>query len=209
MAFDYRTEYQRYRQYYVNLRRFYQKPVARVSFFVLLSFMTVVFFSVFAIRPTVTTIGALIRDIEDKRRINDQLSIKIKALDEVQAVVISMRNDVPLVTDALPESAALGRLTQEMEFVAKSKGVVVTGMRFQPVTLTDPATSDKQLKAKAVDWSISVGGTLENLRAFVDDLERLDRVLVLVKVQWIGASEAYKKQGFPVLVEIEGQAFFL
>lgn len=208
MAFDYRSEYQRYRQYYLNLRRFYQHPVAKVSFFVLLSFMTVVFFSVFAIRPTVTTIGALIRDIEDKRRINDQLTAKIQALDEVQAVVVAIRNDVVLIKDALPETAALGRLTQELEFVAQSKGVNVTGIKFQPVSLTQ-AAQGKQVKAKTVDWSISAAGSLENLQGYIDDLERLDRVLVVSNVQWISASESLKKQGIPVIVDVQGQAFFL
>src|SRR3990167_3413112 len=103
MAINYRTEYQRYRQYYSNLRRFYQKPTVKVSFFVLLSFATVTFFTALAIRPTITTIGTLIRDIEDKRSVDTQLEAKLQALDQAQSLVASIETQEDLLKAALPE----------------------------------------------------------------------------------------------------------
>src|SRR3989344_1795010 len=130
MAINYRTEYQRYRQYYVNLQRFYQKPTVKVSFFVLLSFATVTFFTALAIRPTITTIGALIRDIEDKRQIDKQLEAKLEALDLAQSLVSTIDSEEELLALALPEDAALGRLLQELEYVALQSEVRLTEVRF-------------------------------------------------------------------------------
>src|SRR3989344_6030356 len=115
MPFDYREEYQRYQRYYLNLQRFYRQPVARVSIFVVISFMTVSFFSVFAIRPTLVTISSLIREIEDKREINSQLDQKVADLSRVQAEYIQAKADVPRVWRAMPDRPEGAGLIWEVE----------------------------------------------------------------------------------------------
>ena len=157
MAINYRTDYQRYRQYYVNLRRFYQKPTVKVSFFVLLSFVTVTFFTAMAIRPTITTIGALIRDIEDKRVIDDLLEEKLGTLDELQGLVSSVEDEEALLAAAVPEEAALGRFLQELEYLAQQHQVRLTSLRFGVVTLGQ-TTTRKLLEATTVPFSLSVTG---------------------------------------------------
>ena len=208
MAFDYRREYRRYRQYYVNLNRVYQRPMVKVSFFVLLSFFAVVFFSVFAIQPTVTTVSELVREIEDKQRIDDVLGEKIVALDELQGVMLTIQNDIPLILNALPQNSALGRLMQEFEYVAQQAGVALLSVRFQPVGLSEDEGSRGE-KAQMVDFSLSVGGSFANLSQFLDTLEKLDRLLVLQKVEFISGASFLRQQGLEAIVEVTGQAFFL
>jgi hypothetical protein len=50
-----------------NLNAFYQKPVAKVSLELFLSVGTIIFFAMFAIRPTLLTMSDLVKEIEDKR----------------------------------------------------------------------------------------------------------------------------------------------
>jgi len=111
MAVDYRLDYQRYQRYYLNLKRFYQKPVAKVSIFVVISFMTVSFFSVFAIKPTLTTIGQLVKEIEDKGEINTKMDSKLADLARAQAEYGQIRNEVDLVWRAIPDRPEMARLT--------------------------------------------------------------------------------------------------
>lgn len=208
MAFNYRTEYQRYRQYYVNLRRFYQRPVMKVSFFVLLSFFTVVFFSVLAIRPTVTTIGQLVREIEDKRSINAALDNKLNALDSLQGELVRVQSDIPLIFNVLPDNSALGRLMQSLEYLAQQQGVALVSVRFQPIPVTEGADS-KGEKAQTVQFSMSLGGSFSNITAYLNTLERLDRLIVISKVNFISSASNFRGQGFSTVAEVEGQGFFL
>lgn len=182
MAINYRTEYQRYRQYYVNLRRFYQKPTVKVSFFVLLSFATVTFFTALAIRPTITTIGALIRDIEDKRQVDDLLEAKITALDEVQGVVAELEEEEELLKNALPEDAALGKFLQELEYLAQQHQVSLTGVSFASVTLGQ-TTTRKRLEAEPVSFTLDLAGNFTNVAAYLKALERLDRVVIITNLE--------------------------
>ncbi len=207
MAFNYRTEYQRYRQYYTNLKKFYQQPVAKVSFFVLLSFFTVAFFSVAAIRPTVVTISQLIRDIEDKRKINDALGTKIKALDGIQAAILGVKNDLPLIFEALPEDAALGRLMQELEYSAQQTEVILVSVRFQPVKIPDP-TLLRGGQAQAVSFSVSVGGSWENVNRFLEKLARIGRVLAFKQMELLSGATVYRKQDITILANVDGEAYF-
>ncbi len=205
MAINYRTEYQRYRQYYVNLRRFYQKPTVKVSFFVLLSFATVTFFTALAIRPTITTIGALIRDIEDKKLIDDQLEAKVNTLDQAQSLVSSIEEDKELLRAALPENAELGRFLQEIEFIAKQYGVRVLEIRFGGVSLGE--TSSRKPQTQSIPIKVSVGGSFGAVKSFLELLENLDRIVVITDVHLVSNSSG--RQGGTVIAEVNGSVHYV
>lgn len=207
MVFDYRREYHRYKQYYGNLRRFYEKPVIKVSFFVLLSFMTVVFFSLVAIKPTVTTISKLIREIEDKKKINESLDKKAAALNELQNQIALIENDLPLVFNALPENALLDKLMQQLEFVAQAEGVQLLSVNFEPIKLGG-ATSAKN-EADKINFSLSAGGGFKNLVAFLSTLEDLGRIMVFTDLTFSSGSLSYRQQGSGTIIDVKGSAYYL
>jgi len=204
VAFDYRTEYHRYRKYYVNLRQFYQKPVAKVSFFVLLSFVTVIFFSVFAIRPTVTTIGELVREIEDKQTIYEQLQQKRQALANLQGVMQTNRADVELVNAVLPNTANLGRLMQEIEYLSQKQRVQLLAVSFVPTKTK--GEKGKTENVTETGFSLTVGGSFVDLSAFMKALEQLDRILIVEKADLQSGATSQRLRGVEAVVNISGQA---
>jgi Tfp pilus assembly protein PilO len=208
MAFDYRSEYQRYRNYYLKLRRFYEQPTAKISFFVILSFLMVSFFSVFAIKPTLTTIGKLVREIEDKRRLNQILDQKIMALEQVQTLIPQLSTDVLALKRALPEEEALGRLVQEFEFLAQEDEVVLISMKFEPLEVTKERVAKKG-EINFVRFDLMAGGEFEELKQFLNDLERLDRILVVEEVSFRSGSGVLKQGGVPTTIELTGRAPYL
>lgn len=207
MAFDYRTEYHRYRQYYINLRNFYQQPTIKVSFFVLLSFFTVVFFAVFAIRPTVVTIGQLIKSIDDKRKVDMALAKKINALDELQVEMVGIRDDIDKIFTVLPEDSDLGRLMQIFEYIAKENNINLISVRFQPVRLGEENKIGSE--ERVVNFSLSAGGSLAEVIEFMQDLEEVDRLLVLDKMRFLGTGVSAGRIGSEVAIEVSGRSFFL
>lgn len=210
MVFDYRREYYRYRQYYGNLRKIYERPILKVSFFVLLSFMTVTFFSLLAIRPTLTTIGLLVREIEDKREVDAALDKKIAALNLLQGTLGSLGEELVLIENVLPPDAAADRLMQTFEYLAGQHNVTLVAADIDPETVTIRQSSEAEVEVVAeVPVSLTVGGEFIGVKAFLGALERLDRIIVLNEVMMLSSSQSLQRQGFSVVAELTGAALFL
>lgn len=208
MPFDYREEYQRYQRYYLNLRRFYQQPVARVSIFVVMSFMTVSFFSVFAIRPTLVTISSLIREIEDKREINNQLDQKVAGLPLVQAEYIQAKADVPRVWRAMPDRPEVAGLIWQLELAAVRSGLKLLNLQVEPVTLTAEREVKTGKDRPKIEVGVTVGGNLTQIKGFMQTINNLGRVMVIKEATWATATPTLQKEGVAITVSLRGEVYF-
>src|SRR5437762_11759734 len=102
MAFNYKTEYEKYRRYYQSLTPNLDKPENRAYTAIIFSFLVVSLFGWYAIRPTMQTIFTLKREIADNTEINIQMENKISALIEAQAGYQEVEPKIPIVNQALP-----------------------------------------------------------------------------------------------------------
>src|SRR3989344_9056324 len=62
----------------------------------ILSLLTLSFFGVFAIKPTLTTAVSLHRDIQDLKALNAQYEEKITSIIKGQSAYEQIRDDIPL-----------------------------------------------------------------------------------------------------------------
>jgi len=106
--YTYKNDYSRYRQYYHRLWIFYQKPTAKVSVALLLTIFTIIFFAVFAIRPTLLTVAELVKKIQDKKESLTQIEQKAAQLASAQQAYIAAQSNLPLLDLALPADLADG-----------------------------------------------------------------------------------------------------
>src|SRR3989344_1624222 len=208
MPFDYREEYQRYQRYYLNLQRFYRQPVARVSIFVVISFMTVSFFSVFAIRPTLVTISGLIREIEDKREINSQLDQKVTDLSRVQVEYIQAEADVPRVWRAMPDRPEVAGLIWQLELAAVRNGLMLINLQVEPVTLTGSPKVKTGKDWPKIEVGVTVGGNLVQIKEFMKTINSLGRVMVVKEATWATGTPFLQKEGVAITVSLRGEVYF-
>lgn len=208
MVLDYRREYYRYRQYYGNLRKIYERPIVKVSFFVLLSFVTVTFFSLLAIRPTLTAIGLLVRGIEDKRAVDAALDKKIAALNSFRGVLGGLGGELDLVENVLPAEPAADRLMQTFEYVAAQNQVTIVVATIDPENVLISQRSGGEEVAE-VPIALTVGGGFTQVKEFLETVERLDRIIVLDEVMMLSSAQSLQRQGFSVVAELTGAALFL
>ena len=89
------------------LNKFYENPVARVSIELFLSIFTVIFFAVFAIRPTLLTIADLIKEIEDKEDLIVQLDRKIASLSSAETEYRKFYYQLGLLDEAIPKHSGI------------------------------------------------------------------------------------------------------
>src|SRR3989339_1008391 len=80
MTFDYRKQYQEYRQYIDSIVEKAKVPAARVSLAVVGTIIFTGFLAVFALRPTLITVAGLWKEINTEKEIIIGLDRKLKLL---------------------------------------------------------------------------------------------------------------------------------
>ncbi|PIU33063.1 hypothetical protein COY29_02025 [Candidatus Woesebacteria bacterium CG_4_10_14_0_2_um_filter_39_14] len=201
--FNWQTEYHRYRRYFTDLSKFYQKKKARVYVEIILSLLAVTFFIAFAIRPTLKTIAQLIRKTKDQKNVSTELEKKINNLSEAQRNYLTIEPELALIEEALPQKAEVILLTKEIETLAHRSGIAIVNLRFSEVNLTENQTG-KQEKQE-VKFSFNALGDYLNLKNFLRDLMSLRRI-VLVKAF---SFQTGKSESNILSLNLNGQAWFL
>jgi Tfp pilus assembly protein PilO len=162
------------------LNDFYAKPVARVSLELFLSVATVLFFAVFAIRPTLLTMSDLIKEIEDKRKLDQQLSQKVAALSSAQAEYLRVEEQLGVLDQALPDDPYLMGALKTLEKIASERNIAINFMTVNEVpdkqlTPLPPSQSKRQQLTVAV----TLTGDYLSIRQFIEDLKNTRRTFII------------------------------
>lgn len=184
MAADYQTTFRRHGRFYKNVQRQMRRKEVLVSTNIILTFFTISFFAVFAIRPTALTISGLWREINDKKSVQTQLEEKISTLAEAQSALESLEEDLKLLENAVPSTVEFSRLVRTIEYLASNHTLLITSNRFTNIEIY---TSTVQATASAAQinkhsFSLGVQGSFTDLKSFINDLERLERLITITSI---------------------------
>lgn len=209
MAADYKTTFRRYGRFYQSSRKYMQRKEVLVSTNVILTLFTISFFAAFAIRPTALTISRLWREIKDKQQVRQQLEEKIANLEEAQSVLSQVEEDLFLLDAAIPSSFEFSRFVRIIEYLIATHRLQLNSNLYQNIELY---VSEKEASATAVaaqthPLSIKMKGAFTDIRSFVTDLERLDRIISINSIT-ITPSRKQQREGlFDLEVGIEAQTY--
>lgn len=195
-----------------------QEVVVKASLKVVLSVFAVAFFGFFALRPTLNSITTLLKRIEDQKEISARLDKKIAQLSRAEEV-LSMRGDLltRLVNRAIPGDPRVERFAQQLEVLANEEGVVLTGVDIQEVPMfgkvDDEKTSSQKKftsdeKYEFITFGFTAGGEQEEIIDFLDQLEKMERVVLLSKVSFSKPERDLAEQ-LPLLVNGKGTVYYL
>ena len=79
-----------------------------------LSFFALAFFTIFAIRPTLTSFFNLRKQISDSQEVNKQLDSKINMLLAAQQTYQDYQAEIELLDQALPKDPQFAQLIQKL-----------------------------------------------------------------------------------------------
>lgn len=182
MAFNYKTEYERYRRYYQNLAPTLNKPKAHQYTAVVFSFLAVSLFGWYAIRPTMQTILFLKRDIADKIVVNQKMEEKISNLIEAYATFEEIEENLTMLDQALPSDPAVFGLAGQIRALAAESGVAIVGIQTQETPIggaTASATARRPTPPKLVDVPVTIiaSGEFSQVHLFLQGLASLRRIV--------------------------------
>ena len=183
------------RQLTSTLLQFYQHPVAQVSLELFLSIGAVIFFALFAIRPTLLTMSDLIKEIEDKRKLDQQLNQKIVALSSAQTEYLSLEPQLAVLDEAIPTSPQLLESLKILEKVASERRLVISTMSVSEIPDETAVTNpDRTLSRQTIAVKLIVEGEYLQIRQFIEDLRNTRRVFVVESVTFsTGEERGFKK----------------
>lgn len=178
-----------------TLNEFYQRPVARVSLELFLSVGAVIFFAVFAIRPTLVTMSDLVKEIEDKRDLDQKLTQKIASLSTAQTSYLDVQERLYLLAQTLPSTPDLIHSIKVIEKLAADQGVLIDSLTVteipREVSSEIPFT---KLKKNSYPVSMSLSGDYANIRNFVQALISYRRLFVTDTVIFSTSEERGQKK---------------
>lgn len=171
------------KQVALALAKFYEKPIARVSLELFMTIGAVVFFALFAIQPTMITMSNLVKEIEDKRVLDEQLGKKVASLATAQAEFFSLNGREVILEEAVPVSAKLIELLQIVEKLASEQEIAIVriGLNQVPDEIKEPLAFTL-LERQALPMTVVVQGDYPSIRQYVESLRQVRRTFVIEAV---------------------------
>lgn len=214
MALGWRSQYVRYKEFFLNVFGVYKtRPDLKTFMEILLSAVTISFFAIFALRPTLSTIAQLVGEIRQREELEAKLVQKIRDLDTARTLVASESRRIALVESAIPSRPPVETFVNQLEALSQSRGATVTSVAIGETVLVgkDPAKADEELSilpegANGMAFSISVSGDYSSFVNIFSDLENFRMPAVLDS---FGISAREKDEGRELILAISGRTPYL
>lgn len=200
MTFDYRKQYQEYRQYIDSIVEKAKAPAARVSLAVVGTIIFSSFLAVFALKPTLTTVAGLWKEINTEKEIIIGLDRKLKLLQTAGQNYDKAGSKLYLLDKALPETIEVENMAKDLESLALENGLSALEFKQENFWLLQPQPTDNSsIKISGVDIKMSVGGQESQVRNFTANLEKMGRMVKIESMTVRSVPEAERKERpFPV-----------
>lgn len=183
----------RQEQLIAALNEFYHKPVARVSTELFLSVVAVIFFAIFAIRPTLQTMADLVKEIQDKEKLSKQLDTKIASLGSAQEQYQKYADQLPLLDKAIPRTPLMLEGLKIIEKVASENNLIIQSISVSDLPDETQAATPGAATRKIVSLNITVQGNYLGLRQFVETLMKAQRMFIIDQVDFTLNNDRYDK----------------
>lgn len=185
MQSGWKKDYTRYKDFFLNVVAAYNnKPDLKIYLELVLSLITIVAFSVFAIRPTLLTIIQLTKEISDKEESVINLNQKIKDLQTANFLLQSRTDDLILISQAVPDGPSPDIFIRQIEKIIKDSNLSIINFSISDVVYLGEnkktSKSDVSLEelAKGSDslpFTISLTGNYQSIYNFLNVMENMRR----------------------------------
>lgn len=162
----------------------------------ILTFISIVIFGLFAIRPSIMNITALLKDIDEYRQVNGVLLEKTAILNEVQSNPERTAKETELIANALPDSPQESVFIRNLNFIASKNSVELESVFFYVA---------EEEKLGTLGFSVTAYGQYPDMTQFISDINHLLRITTIENL----SISPIKESDRSVKTTISGKAYFL
>lgn len=188
-AVNYRERYARYSRYFSQLKDNYAKnQQVRESVELLLTFLTISFFIVFALRPTINTITELLANVNSQKEIAQKLDAKLGNLTQARANYNREEKRLFLIEQSLPENPSPDLYLRQIEGLVGTHNLTLKSFNvgetliwgIAPKSIQEEDERKQKIPGvRGASVAFAVTGSFENISAFLDNLENLRQTLMV------------------------------
>lgn len=168
-----------YEKYYKGLIPYLKKEKNQKYFLIILSLSASIFFIIFAINPTLSTIAKLKKQSSDAEFVEAKLSQKVANISSLSNQYNSLRDDLHYVTDAIPQNPEAPTLVGQIQSIGTTSNVQITNVEVLPVILS----SGNSVKSSSFVFDITGNASFENIQTFMKNLTSMQRVVSIASFQ--------------------------
>jgi Tfp pilus assembly protein PilO len=174
----------KYKSYLSVIRGIYEKPIAQTSSALILTLVTITFFGLAAIKPTLSTVSQLIKELEEKKEIDEKLTKKLASLATVQEQYSLARQELEVFDTTIPSTQGLEDTLLQLEYLASINGTSLLNIRTSSLTTlgTPLNPTDKTQPFPEYTITITVEGTYGQLKFLLNQISLLKRLIVIESV---------------------------
>jgi Tfp pilus assembly protein PilO len=171
---------------------------------IILTLLAIIFFSAFAIKPTIETILELRRQLTDSRFAEESLETKVTALTSLQQQynILSGNSLLTVLEKAIPTTPEAPVLLGKIRTVADQTNVRMVKMETSPVELTKKG--GRATQPSSFVFTVTVAGSYSEIISFLEALTTFDRILSLDEI----AITTDNKDEDPLTTSIRARAYF-
>jgi len=173
--------------------------------YVMLAFTLVAlsFFGIFAIKPTLSTITELKRKLVDLQFVNQKYTTKIKNLSKLQIAYNSLSNDLPIITDAIPQKPEVPRLVAQINALLSRSNLQTTSLKALRVEIA-PERQSSGKNTSYVVFTLDASGAYDDILAFIQSVIHSNR---LITIETISISKD-TESGDALVLNLRGRSYF-
>ncbi len=194
MESRFNKNYQIYRKYLNQIILTYQKRKdIRLFLETLLTLGTIIFFGLFAVKPTFVTVAELYKGKLAKEQTLNTLNIKIENLIAAEKLYRQYENEIAILQESIPSRPMAETVVRQIEGLANRENVQLLSFNLDGIIIKGPKTTknvdealpeDTSSGTDIVGFSLSVSGNYNQLDSFLRNMENMRRPVSFQEVNF-------------------------
>jgi Tfp pilus assembly protein PilO len=172
---------------YKKFKSLFKNEKTGSYFTITFSLLTLSFFGLFAIRPTLMTAISLIKSVSELRELNLKYENKINSLIKAQSEYEKVRDDLYLIDLAIPKNPLFSKFVMNIEKIAQKSGVTVIQMQLEDSSISDLPPADKPIK---MNFSLITSGDYASTISYIQNLINWNRIVTFNSLDFSKESSA-------------------
>jgi Tfp pilus assembly protein PilO len=195
----------KFSRYYTFVRPILKNQKVQNYSTIAFSMIAVLIFSLFAIRPTISTILSLQKSIVEEKSIVDKLQTKAVNLTKAQEELAKIpASTVSKVDNLLPDRTEVTALSDDLTNLAAANDASISALQYQPLELVGQAAQlNPNPTLKEIDFTMNMSGSYPKIINLLNSLANSSR---LIKIDTINLTQTETQV---LIVSIIGKAYYL
>jgi len=162
------------------------------------------FFGFFAIKPTVSTIFKLQKELSDNQLVLNELETKIKNLTELRKQYFNLQGDLSTINNAITIQPDVHLLFAQIQSIAQSSNITIKKLQnFEVEIIRNNKSANKDYYSYS--FTITGSGYLNDIPKFVKALTNMERI---INIDTLSINNITDQNNGSSGFNIQGIAFF-